>query len=67
MKTTENLLEAQETLDELLRLIGEARMENVRRVLRRGLYEAAREYVQTHCIVYEHERDEQQQDYENSQ
>ena len=28
--------------------------------------EAAREYVQTHCIVYEHERDEQQQDYENS-
>ena len=48
MKTTENLLEAQETLDELLRLIGEARMENVRRVLRRGLYEAAREYVKAY-------------------
>lgn len=48
MKTTENLSEAQETLDELLRLISEARMENVRRVLRWGLYEAAREYVKAY-------------------
>lgn len=55
MKTNENLLEAQEMLDELLRLIDETQMENVRRVLRRGLYEAAREYVKAYEKAFNNE------------